>query len=213
VAKSTSTVGKRSAFALFPSPSLLGLFLFLGQNESSEVAEPEGPSEMLRDKIFLVGFMGSGKSTIGPIVAERLGWDFVDLDREIEREQGLSIREIFQQSGEPEFRRIETTHLRGLKNRPACVVALGGGTFVQQENHPIVSEMGVSVFLDCRLEVIEARCPVDGRRPLFEAPELVKELYTTRQPLYQKSDFSIDVSEIDPMQAADLIFQKVTTRK
>lgn len=168
---------------------------------------------MLRDKIFLVGFMGSGKSTVGPIVAKRLRWDFVDLDREIEREQGLSIREIFRQSGEPEFRRIEATHLRGLKKRRASVVALGGGAFVQKENRPIISEMGVSVFLDCRLEVIEARCPVDGRRPLFETPELVRELYTTRLPAYRESDFSIDVSDIDPTQAADLIFQKVKTRK
>ena len=126
---------------------------------------------MPKDKIFLVGFMGSGKSTVGPLVAAKLGWEFVDLDQEIEREQGRPIREIFDRQGEPEFRRIETKHLRSLENRASCVVALGGGAFVQEVNRPIVTELGVSVFLDCRLEVIRARCPADGTRPLFERPE------------------------------------------
>lgn len=167
---------------------------------------------MPKDKIFLVGFMGSGKSTVGPIVAAKLGWDFIDLDKQIEREQGMSIREIFEHLGEPEFRRIERTHLRSLKNRAACVVALGGGAFVQEANRPIVTELGVSVFLDCRLEVIQVRCPADGTRPLFETSEAVNDLYRVRLPLYQKSDFSIDVSDIEATQAADLILQKVTRK-
>jgi len=167
---------------------------------------------MPEDKIFLIGFMGSGKSTVGPVLAGKLGWNFVDLDREIEREQGKSIREIFEHQGESEFRRIEMNCLRSLKNRAACVVALGGGAFVQEANRPIVTELGVSVFLDCRLEVIQARCSADGTRPLFETPELVRDLYTLRYPLYRQSDFSIDVSDINPAQAADLILQKVTQK-
>lgn len=167
---------------------------------------------MPKDKIFLVGFMGSGKSTVGPLVAAKLGWDFVDLDRQIEHEQGKSIREIFEHQGEPEFRRIETNHLRSLKDRAACVVALGGGAFVQEANRPIVTELGVSVFLDCRLEVIQARCPADGTRPLLEAAELVKDLYAVRYPLYRRSDLSIDVSDIEPAQAADLILQNVNQK-
>lgn len=154
--------------------------------------------------------MGSGKSTIGPLLAAKLGWDFIDLDQEIEREQALSIREIFEQRGELAFRRIETNYLRSLKDRGACVVALGGGAFVQESNRPIVTELGVSVFLDCRLDVIQARCPADGTRPLFQTPELVRKLYMSRYPVYRTSDFSIDVSDIDPAQAADLIIQKVT---
>jgi shikimate kinase len=169
-----------------------------------------GVGEMVNNKVFLVGFMGSGKSTVGPLVAERLGWEFVDLDQEIELEQGRPIREIFDHQGESEFRRIETKHLRSLKNRASCVVALGGGAFVQEVNRPIVTELGVSVFLDCRLEVIRARCPADGTRPLFERPEAINDLYASRYPIYQKSDISIDVSDIDPTQAADLIFRKVT---
>ena len=118
---------------------------------------------MHKDRIFLVGFMGSGKSTVGPLVAAKLGWDFIDLDRQIEREQGRPIREIFEHQGEPEFRRIEMNHLRSLKDRAACVVALGGGTFVQEANRPIVTELGVSVFLDCRLEGSQrGTCLVDG---------------------------------------------------
>ena len=167
---------------------------------------------MPKDRIFLVGFMGSGKSTVGPLVAKRLGWTFIDLDHQIEQEQGRPIREIFDQQGEPEFRTIETRVLRSLKDRPACVIALGGGAFVQEVNRPIVAELGVSVFLDCRLEVIHARCPADGTRPLFETPEAVRDLYAVRYPLYTKSDFSIDVSDIEPAQAADLILQKVTQK-
>ena len=168
--------------------------------------------KLSNDKIFLVGFMGSGKSTIGPLLAAKLGWDFIDLDRQIEREQGRLIREIFKQDGECEFRRIEERHLRSVKDGGACVVALGGGAFVQEANRRIVSELGLSVFLDCRLEVIETRCARDGMRPLFETPELVKDLYTLRYPLYMRSDFSIDVSDIDPRQAADLVLQKVVPR-
>jgi len=167
---------------------------------------------MQKNKIFLVGFMGSGKSTVGPMLSRKLGWDFVDLDREIEREQGKAIREIFQHQGESEFRRIEMSHLRSLGHRGACVVALGGGAFVQEANRPIIRELGISVFLDCRLEVIQARCPADGTRPLFESPELVEDLYSGRYPLYQQSDYSIDVSDISPTQAAELILQKVTPK-
>ncbi|MCI0419479.1 MAG: shikimate kinase [Acidobacteria bacterium] len=166
--------------------------------------------EMARERIFLVGFMGSGKSTVGPLVAEKLGWDFVDLDQEIEREQGKAIREIFDDAGEPEFRKIETRHLQAMKDRSGCVIALGGGAFAQEANRPIVAELGVSVFLDCRLEVILARCPADGTRPLLQTPERVKELYTARSPLYRKSDFSIDVSDLGPAQAAASILKKVT---
>ncbi|MGH9427168.1 MAG: shikimate kinase [Terriglobia bacterium] len=168
--------------------------------------------ESSKNKIFLVGFMGSGKSTVGPLLASKLGWDFIDLDREIEREQGRSIRAIFEDQGEPAFRRIETNHLRSLKDRAACVVALGGGAFVQESNRPIVAELGTSVFLDCRLEVIQARCPAGGARPLFETPDLVRNLYTVRYPLYRRSDFSIDVSDLEPGQAAELILQKVTLK-
>jgi shikimate kinase len=156
--------------------------------------------------------MGSGKSTVGPLVAAKLGWEFVDLDRQIEREQGKPIREIFEQQGEPEFRRIETRHLRSLKDRTACVVALGGGAFVQEANRPIVAELGVSVFLDCRLEVIRERCPADGNRPLLASPELVADLYAGRQPFYRMSDFSVDASDIEPAQVADLVLQKVTQK-
>ena len=176
------------------------------------IAKGEVASEMPKDKIFLVGFMGSGKSTVGPLVAVKLGWNFVDLDRQIEREQGKPIREIFEQDGEPAFRKIEARHLRCLKDRAAYVVALGGGAFLQEANRPIVAELGVSVFLDCRLEVIRARCPADANRPLFATPERVKDLYAVRQPFYRMSDFSVDASDIEPTQVADLILQKVTQK-
>src|SRR5262245_30470859 len=119
VARSISTVASCQPQLPPPSPSLLGLFLFLRQNGFRQEYQPEVAVKMPKDKIFLVGFMGSGKSTVGALLAAKLGLDFVDLDREIESEEGKSIREIFEGQGEAEFRRIETNHLRSLKDRPA----------------------------------------------------------------------------------------------
>ena len=112
-----------------------------------------------------------------------MGWDFIDLDQQMEREQGKPIREIFERDGEPEFRRIEERHLRSLKDRAACVVALGGGAFAQESNRPIVAELGVSVFLDCRLEVIELA--VRRWEPPLVARPTGRDLFAVRQPFYR----------------------------
>ena len=110
--------------------------------------------------IYLVGFMGSGKTTIGRLLAERLGWHFADLDDEIEAQQGSSIAEIFDLRGEEEFRRIETgvvrAQVRTIERGRPTVVALGGGTFAQQANFDLLENNGVSIWLDCPLETVSA---------------------------------------------------------
>src|SRR3954471_2598998 len=111
--------------------------------------------------IYLVGFMASGKSTVGRHLAHRLGWNFFDTDAEIESAERMTIAEIFEQRGEPEFRRIEREilrqHVRWIEHGRPAVLALGGGTFAEQANRELLAEHGISVWLDCPLESVKRR--------------------------------------------------------
>jgi shikimate kinase len=162
---------------------------------------------MDKSRIFLVGFMGAGKSTVGPMLASHLAWDFIDLDQQIEKEHGRTIRQFFEMEGEPQFRRKETEALLKLAARRRCVIALGGGAFVQAANRPILSELGVSVFLDCDLEIILARCSIDGTRPLLQTPDQVKRLLESRLSSYRQCDVCINVSQLTPEQIAKAILE------
>jgi len=157
-----------------------------------------------------VGFMGAGKSTVGPLLSSRLGWTFVDLDEEIEHCFGNPIRTIFEVHGESHFRSMEKAALERLKDRKNCVVALGGGAFVAEENRLLVRELGWSVFLDCPLEVLLTRCPPDGTRPLFQDYPRVAALYQSRLPFYQTSDFRIEVSNRTPDEICGLIVNRLS---
>jgi shikimate kinase len=161
---------------------------------------------MIRNNlIFLVGFMGAGKSTIGPLLAHLLKWNFIDLDQEIEKGENRSISQIFQENGESYFRQLETQALQTLRAKGPSVVALGGGAFVEEVNRLLICQLGYSVFLDCPLEVIVARCPKDGTRPLLQSSGDLETLYTSRLPYYQKCDFRVDVSSQSPEQITKII--------
>jgi shikimate kinase len=155
--------------------------------------------------IFLVGFMGAGKSTIGPLLANQLKWSFIDLDLEIEKAEGRPISRIFSENGEACFRQLETRALQDLRQRGPSVVALGGGAFVQEANRLLIHGLGYSVFLDCALEVIVARCPQDGTRPLLQSSKGLEAMYASRLPYYQQSDFRVDVSSRTPEQITTII--------
>jgi len=149
--------------------------------------------------IYLAGFMATGKSTVGRMLADRLGWDFADLDSEIESEQRTTIAEIFKTRGEPEFRRVETEMMRKWVRRIECgaptVVALGGGAFVQPGNFDLIENHGVSLWLDCTLEDIERRLQEERiERPLAADPEAFRRLYHARREGYKKADFRIDAN-------------------
>lgn len=147
--------------------------------------------------LYLVGFMCSGKTSVGRELAEELGWCFIDLDAEIEAGQGESIREIFRRRGEAEFREIETETLRRYVTRieagQPCVLALGGGTFVRQQNWEIIENNGVTVWLDCTLETVLQRLGDDFTRPLAEDRNGLAQLYGDRRPLYSRADFRVEV--------------------
>jgi len=146
--------------------------------------------------IFLTGFMGSGKTTVAAALADRLGWDFVDLDAAIEAGQQATIREIFRTRGEAEFRRLETEAIRGLLARivtgAPCVVALGGGAFVQREIFEMIEHQGVSVWLDCPLETIQLRVAGGDARPLALDSETFRSLFEERRGAYSRADYRIE---------------------
>jgi shikimate kinase len=144
--------------------------------------------------IYLVGFMGAGKSTVGRRLAERLGWSFVDLDIAIEARAGEPIRELFRRAGELHFRRLESEELRRVSGGARIVVALGGGAFCLPENEATVRATGTSVYLDAPAGVLYARCDGDDARPLFSDRAGMEELLDRRRPLYERADFRVDAS-------------------
>jgi shikimate kinase len=151
--------------------------------------------------IFLVGFMGSGKSTIGRTLAEELGWGFADLDEDIETREGMPISQIFDTCGEAEFRRAETAALRervrAVEGGRPWVVALGGGAFLNEENFEMVSNNGVTVWLDCSFSTVERRLAGYGHRPLARDPEKLRELFAVRRPHYERADYCVVVENDD----------------
>jgi shikimate kinase len=137
------------------------------------------------DRIYLVGFMGAGKTSVGRSLAAQLGWAFVDLDAEIERSQKMAIRDIFQKSGEAHFRQIESEHLKRLSERPRVVIALGGGATVDPDNRLVIDSTGISVWLNVAFDTAARRVSMDGTRPLFKDPEHAERLYENRLPIYK----------------------------
>ncbi len=150
--------------------------------------------------IYLVGFMGCGKSTVGHALADELGWRFVDLDAEIEKAESTTIAEIFESRGEAAFRLIESAALRNVVRKIECgqphIVALGGGAF-QDNNAALLVDKGVSIWLDCPFEMVQRRVAGFTNRPLARDPEKFKALYDARRPLYERADYRIEVHNDD----------------
>ena len=145
-------------------------------------------------RIFLVGFMGSGKTSVGRRLAERLGLPFVDLDEEIERTSGKTIRVLFEETGEAAFRERETAFLEGTASLPAAVVATGGGCFAQEGNRRTIARLGSSVFLDVPFETVRRRLSGKTDRPLFRRPEQLDQLFAERAPFYRMASVPVGLS-------------------
>jgi len=152
--------------------------------------------------IYLVGFMASGKSTIGRLLADRIGWHFADLDDEIEAERRIPIWRIFEAEGEAEFRRIEhaamLARVRAIERGVPTVMALGGGAFVQPENYALVENNGITIWLDCPFEVVKKRVGFTSHRPLARDPESFARLYEARRQGYARADYRIPIADDDP---------------
>ncbi len=159
--------------------------------------------------LYLVGFMCSGKTSVGQALAEQLGWPFVDIDHDIEAKEGKTIADIFRERGEAAFRKVETEMLgrRVLRIEAGnpCVVALGGGAFVEPRNWQLVENNGVTIWLDCTLETIRKRLGDDSTRPLAADRSGLAQLYDDRRPIYGRADFRIDVDTDDISAIVDKI--------
>jgi shikimate kinase len=146
------------------------------------------------DKIYLVGFMGAGKTTVGRVLARRLGWQLADIDEMIERREHLSVAEIFAKKGEPYFRAAEKAALMDQLPARHAVVATGGGTFVDPQNRAVINQDGASVWLDVPIDRLIARIPSDGRRPLAADRVEFERLYLLRRAAYEQAQMRLDAS-------------------
>jgi shikimate kinase len=156
-------------------------------------------------RVVLVGFMGSGKSAVGRLLARRLGYRFEDMDRRIAERAGRSIAAIFQDDGEEAFREMERDEARAIGRLRDRVVAAGGGAFTQPETRALLQEGALTVWLRCDLDRILARVPADGSRPLAGNRAIMRALLADREPSYRMADVAVDASSGTPREVADRI--------
>ena len=147
---------------------------------------------MKTDKIYLVGFMAAGKTTMARALAKRLDWQSADIDELIERRERQTVAEIFARHGEPYFRAAERRVLLEQTAARHLVVATGGGTFVDPYNRAAINRDGVSIWLDVPLDRAVARLPADGRRPLAADRAEFERLYQVRKAAYEHAHLRLD---------------------
>ncbi|HKA22385.1 MAG TPA: shikimate kinase [Blastocatellia bacterium] len=154
------------------------------------------------EPIFLVGFMGAGKTTVGQSLAKELGYEFIDLDDVIAAKTGKSVQQIFLELGEAEFRRLETNAIVSCRGQVRSVVALGGGAYVSKVNRDVLREIGKTIWLECPLEVCLRRVRGDQSRPLLGDEQAMKALLDNRRDAYSQADYAINSAELAPEQLA-----------
>ena len=148
-------------------------------------------------KIFLVGFMGTGKTTLGRLLAERIGWVFFDLDALMEEVEGATIMRIFIEKGEPYFRTLESSTIARLAAHPGhAVIACGGGTFCTPQNQAVMLQRGVTVWIDQPFDQVwQRRDELALRRPLLRGEPAFRALYEQRVPFYHLASLRLRVDE------------------
>jgi shikimate kinase len=162
--------------------------------------------------IFLIGFMGSGKTTVGSLLAERLGLSWIDLDDEVERRSGQTIPEIFAIHGEEAFRELEHESLLAVVGRSRAVIATGGGLAAQERGLGVMQETGITVWINPSLATIVRRLtgPEVDQRPLFQDSEQVEALYHRRLPSYRRCRLHVEVGDTEsPQQVVERILDGI----
>ena len=166
----------------------------------------------MKDNISLIGFMGSGKTTIGQILANEMNYLFFDLDRIIELSEGKTINEIFKSEGESYFRDIESKIIKKIFSNKHCVFACGGGVVLRGENMDIINKKSLIVFLEISPREALKRLEDSSERPLLKEKNreaTIKNLIKQRKILYSKyADIIINNTDISPDKAADTILKK-----
>lgn len=168
-------------------------------------ADPIGRSI---DKIYLVGFMTAGKTTVARLLASRLGWRAEDVDQLIEARERMTITDLFARHGEAYFRTVEREILRLLLPLRHTVVATGGGTFMDPESRQAIGRDGVAVWLDVPLETVIARLPADGRRPLSADRAQLERLFAMRQAVYGLAPLRVDAC-VPPEEIVERILDRL----
>ena len=158
--------------------------------------------------IVLVGIMGAGKTTVGKILADRIGIQFVDADQEIERAAGCTITDIFEKYGEAEFRKGEERVISRILSGQPCVLATGGGAFMSQATRLLIKKTATSVWLRVSFEVLAKRLEKRSDRPLLQTvdpQQTLRALINKRYPIYKCADLIVDVKD----DAVDITVSKV----
>jgi shikimate kinase len=170
--------------------------------------QPDGNPAASPRRIILTGFMGSGKSTLGPLIAHRLGWRFIDVDNVIEADAGLTIAQLFASQGEAAFRDREHATIARLASKSALVLALGGGAIERAETRDLLlnSPGTLLVHLQVELATTLARCAgTEATRPVLADQANLASRYSRRLPFYRTAHVSIEVDALTPQQAVDAI--------
>jgi len=162
-------------------------------------------------KIYLIGFMGCGKTTVGRELGRRIGAPFFDLDDLIETAEKMSIKDVFAQHGEPYFRKRERDILRSTHYLEEAVIATGGGTFTFEENIQFIQSEGVSVFLAAPYNVLRNRIGYKAaERPMFRDDVAAHELYNARLRFYKMADVTLDIREDEsPLEIVERIVHQL----
>jgi len=162
--------------------------------------------------VFLVGFMGAGKTTVGRLLAEKTGYEYLDADEVIEKNAGKSITQIFADHGEDYFRDLETQSLKSLAAQQNHVIATGGGVVMREENWQAMKSGGVTVYLKAPIEIIWERIKHSTTRPLLQVDnplETARELLGRRESMYQKADLIVDTEHLSVEGAADELLKSL----
>jgi shikimate kinase len=160
--------------------------------------------------LVLAGFMGTGKSTVGALIAQRLAWPFIDTDVLIEQAAGMSVRDIFSTQGEAAFRLLETEACARAVSKPPCVISTGGGALLSDDNRRTLEAGGVMVLLSCEPYVLESRLrasAVRGERPLLDSAskDRIVALLEARQQAYSAIPWQVDTTQLSPAEAAERV--------
>ena len=162
----------------------------------------------MKNNVILTGFMGTGKTSLGKLLAARLGKPFVDIDKKIEDEAHMSIPKIFERYGEAHFRELEKAAVKELCERRGLVIATGGGTIKDAENLNLLKNSGVMICLTTEPEEIFNRTARRGERPVLdgggnERLETIKKLLAERKKFYDRADYQVDTTTWSPIQIID----------